>query len=818
MFKNFLTTLSRQLWRNRLFTILNIVGLSVSICVVWIIFRMVSYEYSFDKGIPDAENIYQVIVKSKEGNDDDERGFAGVSKPILNALTNDVTGAEMVVPLFYKSQHKASVNDGEGKPLRQIESADNDIKLVSTNSDYFKMLGYSWIAGNDATALDAPDKIVLTDTRARDYFPSLNPQDIIGKTIVYDDTLTRRVSGVVAQLNYPNSFSAENNEFIPVDKKDIVDNNWGGMSSNDLMFIKPVAGNSTKNILDQLNAINLKYNKENFEKYKYKTWYDVIPLSKKHFEPQFSAQTRVANKKVLNGLMIVGGFLLLLACINYINLSTAQLPKRAKEIGIRKTLGSSSRQLIFRFIGETFSVTTLAAALSFILTAFAVNLFADFLPAGLMDYMNYGTMAGFMLLLIIVVSLLSGLYPAWLTSKVNTVNVLKGVTEKITGRNGFTLRKGLIVFQFLIAQVFIIGSIIVYQQIQFALHKDLGFNKNGIVTVEVPYFVKNDPKYKNKQFVLKDELLKNTAIAGVSIGSLPMDNSMWGNIMTYYKDTTENQQQINMKFADTNYLELYDFKLLAGRNFQAADTMNELLINEKAVEAYGFQSPADAVGKVLSTSGNKARSYPIVGVVSDFHQFGIQSKIDPVLITTSKSQGSTLNIKLPADASKWSSSIKTIEREWNKLYAGVPFKYSFYDDTIKKLYKSEENTQTLVSAATFIAILISCLGLFGLATLTAYRRTKEVGIRKVLGASVSGIVQLLSKEFLSLVLVSVIIATPIAWWMMSEWLKDFAFRIEIKWWLFVIAAVIACLIALLTVSYQAIKAAMVNPVESLRTE
>lgn len=293
---------------------------------------------------------------------------------------------------------------------------------------------------------------------------------------------------------------------------------------------------------------------------------------------------------------------------------------------------------------------------------------------------------------------------------------------------------------------------------------------------------------------------------------------MWGNIMTYYKDTTEIQQQINMKFGDTDYLKLYGFKLLAGRNFVASDKMNEIVINEKAVEAYGFKSPEDAVGKVLSQAGNKARSYPIVGVVSDFHQFGIQSKIDPVLISTNKSQGSTLNIKLPDDASKWNASIKVIEKEWKKIYAGVPFKYSFYDETIKQLYKSEEDTQTLVSAATFIAILISCLGLFGLATLTAYRRTKEVGIRKVLGASVPGIVQLLSKEFLSLVLISVIIASPIAWWMMNEWLKDFAFRIEIKWWLFLIAAIAACVIALLTVSYQAIKAAVANPVESLRRE
>lgn len=817
MLKNFLTTLTRQLWRNRLFTILNVLGLSVCICVAWIIFRMVSYEYSFDKKIPDAENIYQVVSKSKSAGDAREGGFAGISKPVLNALKNDVTGANLVVPMFYKKQHRATINDGAGSPVRQFEKGDDDIQLVSTLPDYFKLLNYQWLAGNPATALDAPDKVVLTDTRAQEYFPSFKPQEIIGKTIVYDDTVLRRISGVVAQLNYPNGFSADNNEFIPVDEEDLADNNWGGKNSNDLIFIKPAKGTNPQKIMEQLNAINLKYNKEDFEKYNYKSWYDVMPLKEKHFQTEFNAQTRTANKKVLNGLMIVGAFLLLLACINYINLSTAQLPKRAKEIGIRKTLGSSSRGLIFRFMGETVIVTSLAALLSFLLTAFAVKVFVDFLPAGLFGYMNYEAMIGFMVTLIIMVSLLSGLYPAWLSSKVNTVNVLKGVTEKVVGRSGFSLRKGLIVFQFLIAQVFIIGSIIIHQQLKYALNTDPGFSKNGIVTVTVPYYIKNDPKYKDRQFILKNELVRNSAIAGVSIGNRPMDNSMMANVMSYYKDTTEIQHQINMKFGDTDYLRLYGFHLLAGRNFSASDTMNELVINEKAVEAYGFQSPQDAIGKVLVRPNDKS-TYPIVGVVSDFHQFGVQAKIAPVLISTSKKQSSILNIKLPDEVSKWKESLKVIEQQWKKLYAGVPFNYTFYDDTIKKFYKEEERMQTLVSAATAIAILISCLGLFGLATLTAFRRTKEVGIRKVLGASVVGIVKLLSKEFLSLVLVSVIIATPIAWWLMNKWLQDYAYRVEIKWWIFIIAAVAAAVVALLTVSYQAIKAAVANPVESLRSE
>lgn len=818
MFSNFFKTLYRQLWRNRLFTFLNIIGLSVCICVAWIIFRMVSYEYSFDKKIPDAENIYQVVSKSKTNDNAKEGGFAGVSKPVFNALENDVTGVKLVVPMYYKYQHKASVDDVTGKPPRQFENPDKDIQLVSTNSGYFKLLPYHWLAGNPATALDAPDNVVLTGSRAHEYFPSLKPQEILGKTIIYDDTLLRKVTGIVAQLRYPNSFSADNNEFISISKKDIGDINWGGMNSNDLIFIKPDKGMQPQKIMEQLNAINLKYNKDNFQKYNYQTWYDVIPLTQKHFEAQFSAQTRTANKKVLNGLMTTGAFLLLLACINYINLSTAMLPKRAREIGIRKTLGSSARALIFRFMGETFVVTFLAALLSFLLTAFVVKIFADFLPDGLLAYMNYGVMIGFLLSLIVVVALISGLYPAWVASKVNTVNVLKGATTNVVGKGSFSLRKGLIIFQFLIAQVFIIGSIIIHRQLSYALNMDLGFNKNGIVTVTIPYYIKDKPAYKDKQFVLKNELERNASIPGVSLGNRPMDNNMIGNILIYYKDSTKIQHQINMKFADTDYLKLYGFKLLAGRNFMASDTMNELVLNDKAVKAFGFASPRDALGKMLFLTGDQRRGYPIVGVVADFNQFGIQTAIDPVLITTNKEHLSTLNIKLPADAAQWNESIKAIEKDWKKLYAGVPLQYSFYDKAIEKFYQDEERMQTLVSAATAIAILISCLGLFGLATLTAFRRTKEVGIRKVLGASVSGIVKLLSKEFLLLVMISVVIATPIAWWMMHEWLQNYAYRIDIKWWMFVIAALIAGVIALITVSFQAIKAAVANPVESLRSE
>ncbi len=816
MIRSFLITLARQLWRNRLYTFLNILGLSVCISVSWIIFRMVDYEYSFDKKIPGADRIYQVISKS-EDSDGSTGGFSGVSRPVVNVLKNEIPGAELTVPMFYKYHHHASADRNE-QIRRYVNGEEVDRQLVSTLPDYFRMFPHTFLSGDIKNALDAPDKVVLTDKAAKEYFPSLSPAEIIGKTITYDDSVVRRVSAVVAAYDFPNSFSEDNNEFIPLGKEELADGFWGGMSSHDLVFIKPAPGAEVSKIMDQVNKANLEHNRETYEKYKYKSWYEVISLAEKHFEPQYQAQTRTADKKVLGGLTITAVFLLLLACINYINLSTAQLPQRAREIGIRKTLGSSRGGMILRFIAETMVVTSVSVLISFGFTAIGVRMFADFLPPGLLDYMNYAGFIAFMLGLILVVSVISGVYPAWLAAKVNTVNVLKGVTEKVVGRDRFSLRKGLIVFQFLIAQVFIIGSIIIHEQLRYAMDKNPGFNKERMITVDVPYHITSNPVYKDKILVLKNELSRQTSLEGVAVGSRPMDNTMWGNVLTYYKDTLESQSMIHMKIADTDYLDLYEFKLLAGRNFMPSDTMNEIVINEKAVEAYGLGSPEEALGKILVSTGTKSKAYPIVGVVADFHQFGVKSAISPTLITTKRIAGSTLNIRLPEQVNQWNSAIKAVEKEWQKVYAGVPFKYTFYDDTIKKFYEEEQRTQKLVTAATSIAILISCLGLFGLATLTAFNRTKEIGVRKVLGASVFNITRLLSTEFLSLVLVSVLIASPIAWWMMNKWLQDFVFRIDIEWWMFVIAALAAALIALLTVSYQAIRAAIANPVKALRSE
>src|SRR5690606_7037422 len=363
---NYLKTTVRHLWRNRLFTALNVLGLAIGISACWIIYRMVDYEYSFDQNLPDANRIYQLVSKSKSKNGED--GFAGVEKPVINVLLNDVSGAELVVPMLYKYYNSVSVpENGKQKPT----VFDRSTEQVTTLPSYFDLIDYRWLAGDKRTALNAPNGVVLTEKKAQEYFPDLTPDQVLGKTLIYDDTLHKQVSGVVAALDYPNSFNRNNTEFMRISEADLNEGHWGGMSSNDLVFVKVLPHTNPQDIVDQVNVFCRKFNAEQFAKYHFERWYEPLPLSERHFATNYGAQTRTANKNVLYGLMAVGAFPLALACINYINLGTALLPQRAGEIGIRNTLGSTAVTLIRHFIGETFMVTLLALALSFLLTFLA---------------------------------------------------------------------------------------------------------------------------------------------------------------------------------------------------------------------------------------------------------------------------------------------------------------------------------------------------------------------------------------------------------------------------------------------------------------
>ncbi|SEL53746.1 ABC transporter permease [Parapedobacter koreensis] len=806
MIRNYLKTTLRHLWRNRLFTALNVLGLAIGISACWIIYRIVDYELSYDKAHPEAAQIYQVVARFKDERG--ESGFGGIPLPLASSLAQDITGIELIVPIYDQYIEKLTI------PALQerLEKIVEDPQLVATLPAYFEMIPYRWLAGTRQTALDAPDKVVLTESRAAEYFPDLKPEEILGQTLVYD-TLARTVTGIVADLDYPSSF--EEKEFIAVSQQDWTSDNWLSFNSNNILFVKTEPGKSIKPALDFATQKRLEFAAEFQKEGSYTAWFDALPLAEKHFASEYATGSRSASMNTLYGLMGIGFFLLVLACINYVNLSTAQVPQRAREIGIRKTLGGTPHALIGNFLAETLAIALVALLLAIPLTSLFMVVFPEFIPEGLRDFRNHTGLVLFLLTLLGTITLAAGLYPAWLITKVQTVKVLKGQGEKMVVGARLNFRKALIVFQFVIAQVFIVSALIIGQQLNYTLDKDLGFTHDAVVNIAMPY--RSDQGADIDPAIYKRALAQRPEIEGIAMGHEPLNNSHWGTTFDYAADTGQVRLNMPRKYIDADYLPLYQMKLLAGTNIRQTDTLRDLIINDAARKAFGFSTPEAAIGQIL-TMQNK--QYPIVGIVADFHQKDLHVEIEPIALGTSNRRSSlqTFNIKLPADRSQWKAAFAVMEQEWKAIYPNAPFDYRFNDERIKGLYESEYRMAKLIGLATGVTILVSCFGLFGLATLTAFQRTKEIGIRKVLGATVTGIVGLLSKDFVKLVFIAIAIASPIAWWAMNKWLEDFAYRIDIQWWMFALAGLVAVVIALLTVSWQAMRAAVANPVESLRDE
>jgi len=795
----------RKLWHNRLFTALNILGLAIGISACWIIFRIAYYEFSFDKSHPNKEDIYQVVNKSFfEGR---EGGFGGVPLTLYPYISETYPQFAEVVPMYNRGYEEVSIE----KPHQEQLIFDDPSEIKSTSVAYFDMVPYQWLVGDPKTAIAQPHQVVLTLSRAKQYFGNIPVDDIIGKTLKYDTTLFT-VTGIVADLTKPSSFTGK--EFMAIPQHEL-EGYWGSSNSNHKVFIK-IQQQHKKNLLDGLNAKLAEMEKENFEKYNYTTWFDLLPLTEKHFSRDYAAGEYTAEKKIVYGLMGIGGFLLLLACINYINLSTAQVPYRAKEIGIRKTLGERPYKLTAIFLQETFIICILALVLAIPLVKYFGWQFSEFMPPGIQDYKDSIAILLFLGALLGVLTILSGLYPAYLINRVNIVEVMKihGIGKLSFGN--ITLRKTLIVFQFVIAQVFVIGTFIIASQIDFLLRTDLGFDKQAVVTIKMPY--KKKETAGSDPFLYKQALQQYPEIAKVALGHLPLNNNHWGNTLFAQSDTGEVHLNMNFKYTDPEYMEVYGIRILAGRSPQAADTTGTVFLNETARARLGFKSNELAVGQTLKDpSGNL---FIIQGIFNDFHSKYLHAPKEPLAIhvTTRKSSLGAINIKLFNQPSEWPKALDAMEKEWKNFYPNAPFTYKFYDEELKALYESDIRQARMINLSTVVTIVLSCLGLIGLVTLTAFQRTKEIGIRKVLGSTVTGIIALLSKDYIKLILIAIIIATPIGWWAMNKWLQDFAYRIDIKWWMLLTAGIATIVMALLSVSYQAWKAARANPVDSLRDE
>lgn len=817
MIRTYFKTAFRNLMRNKAFSFINILGLSIGISAALVIFLIVQYDFSFDKFHKKGDRIYRVV--SVFGFSGETYKNSGIPYPLGNALRKEVTGIEIVAPftIWNISQFLSVASEGNGAP-RVFKKQD---KTIFADEAYFKMIPYTWIAGNPSTSLQEPYQIVLTEKTASIYFPKSSAQEIIGKEIIFDDTVRTKVTGIVKNLegntdfNFTGFVSRATQAKTTLKPRDW--ERWNNTNSSSQVMIQLAPGTTTANIEKQLVSLYHKYDKK--EKGDNST-HDLIlqPLSDIHFNADFdNFDQRVAHKPTLYGLLAVAVFLLLLGCINFINLTTAQGSQRAKEIGIRKTMGSSKSQLIFQFLSETFFITIIATLVSAVLTPVLLKIFSDFIPPELhFDPFQQPIMLLFIALLVIVVSMLSGFYPAWILSSYKPVNILKNQSHNMPGKSRRAwMRKSLTVTQFIIAQVFILATLVVSQQIHYTLSKDLGFKKDAILSFSVNY--RDTVKAHKAILIEKIKSMPEVAMLGIATGT-PTSTNNWSSTITYTNGKKEISTDVELKFADTNYLRQFQLKLLAGSNISQSDTVTQFLINETYSKVLGFRNPQDAVGKFISWSNKQV---PITGVLADFHQKSLHSLIKPLAIGNWNKESRELSVSLQpknADGSNWKTAIAKIEKIWKDIYPKEDFEYTFFDENIAKYYKAEQNISSLLQWATGLAILISCMGLLGLVMYTTNLRTKEIGVRKVLGASVSQIVSILTKDFLVLVIVAFFIAAPVAWWAMHKWLENFAYRTGMNAWLFIGAGLLTVMIALITISFQTFKAASANPVDSLRTE
>ena len=816
MLYNYFKIAWRNLLRHKAFSAINVLGLAIGISASLLIFLIAHYEFSYDK-LPDAERVYRVVMDVKmNGN---EGHSAGVPAPLSQAITEEVAGVAATVPVMqFQGDGTAKVSIAPNR-AKLVKIFKKQAGIVFTNPPYFALLPYQWLAGSPVTALQSPFQVVLTASRARQYFPGLNSANVIGQQLRYNDDFTATVAGVVQDLKQNTTLAAV--EFISFAtiaethlRDDFMMKVWNDWMAYSQVYVKLAENSAAPSIEKQLTALLNKYHQEANKTAGNSMRFHLQPLSDVHFNNRYGGfNQRLAQKPVLYGLFGVAAFLLLLACINFINLTTANTAHRAKEIGIRKTMGSSRRQLIGQFLGETFVLTAIACLLTFFLTPVLLRVFTDFMPPGLAAQSIWQPAVFlFLFLLALLVSFLSGLYPALVLSGYKPIEALKAQTS-FSGKKSkqVWLRQGLTVSQFAIAQLFVIATIIVSKQINYSLHAELGFAKDGIITFALP----RDTNTTHRQQLL-NEINTLPAVAVASTGFLaPLDEGVaFTNVA--YAPKPEVKDPVQIRWGDPNFIKVYAIKLVAGRNVLPSDSLKEFLINATYARMLGFQNPADAVGKLLRYNNQKL---PIVGVMQDFHEQPMHRLIGPVVL--GGNNGDTFHVRLKPNTGgrdNWQQAISRMQKAYHQLYPDEDFAFNFLDDTLANLYVTEQRTAKLLSWATGLSILISCLGLLGLAMYTIHARTKEIGIRKILGASVNSLTAMLSQDFLKLVLLANVLAWPLAWYGMHQWLQNFAYRIAIGWEIFAVAGLATLLVTMFTVGFQAVKAAVANPVNALRNE
>ncbi|SHM07439.1 ABC transporter permease [Mucilaginibacter sp. OK098] len=806
MIKNYIKTAWRSLLRNKSYTAINIIGLAIGIAACLLIFLVVHFETSFDNFHSKKDKIYRVVTAYKSKN-----GFvwgSGVPLPVAEGLRTDFPQIKNVAAIFRYGGHY-TVDNSKGQAVKKFKEDD----AYYTESQFFNIFDFGWLAGDKKTALSEPNTVVLTQDEADKFFGDWH--DAMGKVIKYENKTSLKVTGIIKSLPANTDFPIKivvSYATIKEKGSNFYDNlkDWVSTFGTHYVFMVLPDNMNVSLFNKDLEVFTKKHKPAEYAK----QGFQLQALGDMHYNTEVSIFTfHPFGKQLLEAIGLIGAFLLIIACVNFINLATAQAVNRSKEVGIRKVLGSNRKQLVFQFISETFIITLCAVILAIGLAEITLPLLNKLLEIKLSGaFLTDPIILLFLFSVIISVTLLSGLYPAMVLSGFNPIAALKNkVASARTG--GISLRRALVVLQFCIAQVLVIGTLVIIHQMDYFRTKSLGFEKDAILTVPFP----GDSISKTKLNSLRDQLIQQPGITDVSYSfTSPSGGDSWSSDFTYNNSGKKTDFAANLKWADAEYFKLYKLQFVAGHAYVKSDTIHSYIVNQTLLKRLGVHDPKDAIGKYINLWGDKTKTAQIVGVVKDFNVSSLKDEIPPVLMSSWKNVYQVINIKVqPANIN---STLASIEKLWNNNFPDGLYEYQFLDDKIAEFYKSEDQLSTLYKIFAGIAIFISCLGLYGLVSFMAVQRTKEVGIRKTLGATVSHIVYLFSKEFTLLILVAFAISAPIGWYFMNKWLQAFTYKITLGPGIFILAILVSIAIAWVTVGYKAVRAALVNPVKSLRSE
>jgi len=808
MFRNYLKIAWRNLRKQRGFTLINISGLAIGLASCLLITLYILDELSYDQFHAKANRIYRINSDVKFGGND--MHMAVSPAPVGPTLKKDYPQVEQFVRLHQRGTWLVK-RPGSTNSLREEN-------ITFADSTLFDVFTLPLVSGNPKRALTEPNTLVISEAAAQRHFGN---QDPMGQTLTFDNKTGYKVTGVMRNMPTNSHFRAD--FFLAMVSDDYEWGDW--LSNNHHTYVLLREDIDYKQFDKNMDAVVDRYvgpqaflvvgaTMSQIRKAgnHFRLW--MIPLTDIHLHSkqtiELAPNSDIQYVYIFSAVVL---FILLIACINFMNLATARSANRAKEVGVRKVLGSDRQQLIGQFMAESVLMTFLAMTLALVLVAVALPFFNDVANKDLtINSLASPYLLLTIILLPLVVGVLAGSYPAFFLSSFRPISVLKGkvsVSFKSAG-----LRSSLVVFQFMMSVILIIGTIIVYRQITYIQTKNLGFNRDRVMTI-------NDVNAMGKQAeVFRQEVLRLPGVVSGSIsGYLPTPSNRSDN--AFFPEGEINQKKaVSMQSwgVDHDYVKTLGMQIVQGRDFSrdfGADSSG-IILNESAAKLFGGKN---IIGKsILQPIDNQFKSfkkYTVLGVIKNFHYESLRQTIGALSLVLRPNTGA---VSFRLSSTNLPTLMKQIENKWKQAATGQPFNYSFLDDDFDRMYRSEQRVGTIALIFALLAILISCLGLFGLAAFMAEQRTKEIGVRKVLGASVVSIVTLLSKDFLKLVLIAIVIASPIAWYAMHRWLQDFAYKIDIEWWVFALAGLLAVSIALLTVSVQSVKAALMNPVTSLRSE